>query len=128
MAGASGASRRVQLELTLTEYELPPSFDMLLLGRRAPVGPEGLRRMLEAVAPDRYDVLHLPGGLLEAVAIRRTLLRLVSAEQLTELMQREFERISDDAGIVAARVATHLEVRVSMAVRPNGDGGGQAQK
>ncbi|MCL0043524.1 hypothetical protein M1M96_00295 [Peptococcaceae bacterium] len=44
-------SRRVIVNMQLSEFEIPPIWDALLITKKAPIGMEAVRTMLEVVSP-----------------------------------------------------------------------------
>lgn len=96
--------RVVELAIFVEPLPMPPTFDALLVGRAAPVGPEGVRRWLAAVAPDQYDVYTLEGD-LETVAVRRTLLRRMPAQALLGKLRTEWAWVGDPQAVLAVRIA-----------------------
>lgn len=90
--------------IRLSEFELPPVQDILLVGRAAPIGPEAARRMLEAVAPEQYEVFELDEGPVGAVAVRRRLLDLCPRDQLLRLLLEEASRMAPDNMVIKGKV------------------------
>lgn len=96
--------RTVELSISIEPLPMPPAFDALLVGRAAPVGPEGVRRWLAAVAPDRYDVYTFQGD-LQVVALRRSLLGRMPGEALLKHLQAEWAWAGDPEAVLAVRIA-----------------------
>jgi hypothetical protein len=46
-------TRKATLSLKISEFEVPPMQDLLIIGKKAPVGTEAVRRMAEALSPER---------------------------------------------------------------------------
>ncbi|MBO8129218.1 MAG: hypothetical protein H0Z39_08490 [Peptococcaceae bacterium] len=45
--------KKAEIQLSLSEFEIPPMQDVLLVGNEAPIGPEAARRMVDALSPDQ---------------------------------------------------------------------------
>ena len=73
---------KVSLKLNLTEFELPPTRDALVIARNAPMGTEAATRMLDAACPDEFVVLRVEDEQIESILVRQSLLRSVPADQL----------------------------------------------
>jgi len=106
---ASAAERRAEITLRLSEFEFPPMQDVLLVGKRAPIGPEAARRMVDALSPEQYEVLPLDHAVLEAAVIRKNLLRMVPAEKLLPFLLEEGGKIAHESAIVKAQVTVTVE-------------------
>ena len=49
----------IQMHLTEFEFEMPLMQDVVIVGRKAPIGPEALKRMVDVLSPDQYKILKL---------------------------------------------------------------------
>lgn len=103
--------RRAELTIRLSEFELPPMQDVLLIGRRAPIGPEAARRMAEALAPDQYEVLRIPEGPIEAVVVRKRLLDFFPQERLVPMLLAEVTCFSPESLVVRGHITVDVVVR-----------------
>ena len=102
--------RTAEVTLRLAEFEVPPVHDCLVIGKHAPVGPEGARRMVEAVSPGQYELIRVDHPDAEAIVVRKSLLRLLPEEKLVSLLLDEFSRVGND------RMAFKVQVRVVVEV------------
>ncbi len=108
-AGAAG-TRKAELQIRFSEFEIPPMQDVLLVGRRAPIGPEAARRMVDAVCPDQYEIITLDHPVFEAAVIRRPLLRLVPVEKLVAVLIEEVGPLAAEDMVVKAQVKAVVQV------------------
>lgn len=102
--------RTAEVTLRLAEFEVPPIHDCLVVGKHAAVGPEGARRMVEAVSPGQYELIRVDHPDAEAVVVRKSLLRLLPEEKLVALLLEEFSRVGN------ARMAFKVQVQVVVQV------------
>lgn len=102
--------RAIHLQLIFTTFDLPPLQDVLIVGRGAPVGPEAVRRMADAIAPDQYVVEALDHPDIEAIAVRKELISVLPIDQLRSIVLEEAARLAPQGR--AFKVAAHLEVSV----------------
>nr|WP_026176739.1 hypothetical protein [Desulfurispora thermophila] len=108
------ANRTAEVRLRLSEFEIPPMQDALLVGRRAPIGPEAARRMVDALSPDQYQILRIDHDVFEAVVIRKVLLNLMPQEKLMALLLDEGARVGTVDSVL--RVQVNIEIHVSKMV------------
>jgi len=98
----------------LSEFEIPPMQDVLLVGKRAPIGPEAIRRMVSALSPDQYEVIQLDHDIFEAVVLKKSLVKLLPKEKLLPVILEEGARIATEKTVVKAQV--NIEIQVSRVV------------
>ena len=103
--------RQADITIKLSEFEIPPMQDILLVGKRAPIGPEAVRRMVDAVSPEQYEIIRLNHDeVFEAVVIKKSFLRLLPKEKLLPIVIEEGKRIADDNVVVRAQINITIQV------------------
>ncbi len=73
---------KISLKLNLTEFEMPPMRDALVIAHDAPIGTEAATRMLDAISPEEFVVVRVEDEAVEAIVIRQSLLRSVPMDML----------------------------------------------
>ncbi len=110
----SNYSRRAMLSLKFSEFEMPPMQDMLIIGRRAPIGPEAVRRMAEALSPEQFTIIKMEHPKIEAVLIRSSLLQMLDEKVLLRIIMEETENMISDSMVLRSElkieVSVHREV------------------
>lgn len=102
--------RKAEVAIKLSEFEIPPMQDVLLVGKGAPVAPEAIRRMVDAVSPEQYEVVQVDHEIFEAVVVKKSLLKLLPKEKLLPIIIEEGKRIADDRMVIKAQVKVSIEV------------------
>lgn len=102
--------RKADVNIRLSEFEIPPMQDVLLVGKRAPIGPEAIRRMVNALSPDQYEVIQLNHDIFEAAVLKKSLVKLLPQEKLLPIMLEEGARIATDKTVVKAQVNIVIQV------------------
>ncbi|KUK37069.1 MAG: hypothetical protein PWQ99_353 [Clostridia bacterium] len=110
----SEPKRKADVNIRLSEFEIPPMQDVLLVGKRAPIGPEAIRRMVSALSPDQYEVIQLDHDIFEAVVLKKSLVKLLPKEKLLPVILEEGARIATEKTVVKAQV--NIEIQVSRVV------------
>lgn len=103
-------NRKAELQMRFSEFDIPPIQDFLLIGRRAPIGPEAVRRMVDALAPGQYEIILLKDTHVEAVAVKTTLFKLIPRDVLLDTILDEAIKISDERSLVKAK----LDITISI--------------
>lgn len=106
-----GVSRKAELSIRMAEFEIPPMQDVLLVGKKAPIGPEAVRRMVDALTPDQYVILHLEHHLFEAVVLRKSLLTFMPQEKLVPILLEEASRVASEQVVIKAQVNVVIQVK-----------------
>jgi hypothetical protein len=110
----SKPARKAQLNIKLSEFEIPPMQDVLLIGVKAPIGPEAARRMVDAMSPQQYEIIDIDHPIFEAVVIKKSLLNQIDRDKLLPVIVEESERIADTETVIKAQVNLVIEVNRSI--------------
>ena len=106
--------RRGEITMRFAEFEWPPMQDVLLVGRKAPIGPEAVRRMVEALSPKQYEIIRIEHDIFEAVVVKKSLLKLLPQEKLLPVIVEEGERLAAEEAVIKAQV--NISIQVTRAV------------
>lgn len=116
MGGNVEGSKKVEINMRLSEFEMPPMQDVLIVGRRAPIGSEAAKRMVNIVSPDQYEIKKIDHPFIEAIVIRKALLNMLPEDNLVTLILEEGEKIANEAMIVKVQVSLTIQVSKSIEV------------
>lgn len=106
--------RKAELSIKLSEFEIPPMRDVLLVGRKAPIGPEAVRRMVDALSPEQYEIIRLDHPTFEAVVVKNSITKLLPKEKLLPIILSEGERMASDTTLL--KVQVNIVIHVSRGV------------
>lgn len=110
-------SRKATLSLKISEFELPPMQDMLIIGKRAPIGPEAIRRMSEALSPEQFSLLKVDHPKIEAVLIRNSLLQMIDQQLLMNIVTEEAERLLIDTMVLRSELKIAVSIQREVELR-----------
>ncbi|WP_258359577.1 hypothetical protein [Moorella sulfitireducens (nom. illeg.)] len=102
--------RKADIIIKLSEFEVPPMQDIMLVGKRAPIGSEAVRRMVDAVSPEQYEIIRIDHEIFEAVVVKKSLLKLLPKEKLLPVVIDEGNRIADDNMVVKAQINIVIQI------------------
>lgn len=111
---ADEISKKAEINMRLSEFEMPPMQDVLIVGRQAPIGPEAAKRMVDVLSPDQYEIIKLEHPLIEAIVLRKGLLSMLPQEKLLKLILEEGEKITNEHMIIKAQINITLHVSKSV--------------
>ncbi|ABW17971.1 hypothetical protein [Alkaliphilus oremlandii] len=107
-------NKKAEINMRFSEFEVPPMQDVLIVGKRAPIGPEAARRMVDILSPDQYEILKIEHDYFEAIVVRRSLLNMLPQEKLIAIIMDEGGKIANDSMIIRAQVNITLNVSRSI--------------
>ena len=107
-------TKKVEINIRFSEFEMPPMQDILLVGKRAPIGPEAARRMVDILSPEQYEIVKIEHEYIEAVVIRKSLLNMLSKDKLIPIILEEGGRITNESMIIKAQINIALNVSRSI--------------
>ncbi|ELK40253.1 hypothetical protein D478_20409 [Brevibacillus agri BAB-2500] len=85
--------------------------DMLIIGRKAPIGPEAVRRMAEALSPEQFTLLKIDHPKIEAVLLRNSLLQMMDEKLLMKIILEESERMISESMVLRSELKIALSVQ-----------------
>lgn len=104
-------SRKATLSLKISEFEVPPMQDLLIIGKKAPIGPEAVRRMSEALSPEQFTLLKIDHPRIEAVLIRNSVLQMLDQTVLMNIVMEEAERMILDTMVLRSELKIAVSVQ-----------------
>lgn len=104
------SKRKAELNIRFSEFELPPMQDILVIGRRAPIGPEAVRRMVDALAPEQYELIAFENGPVEAVAVRTSLFNWISRDVLLDNLLEEALKINIEKTLLKVKMDLTISI------------------
>jgi len=107
-------TKKAEINMRFSEFEMPPMQDVLIVGKMAPIGPEAAKRMVDILSPDQYEIIKVEHNFVEAVVIRRSLLSMLPREKLISIIMEEGEKIANESMIIKAQVNITLNVSKSI--------------
>ncbi|WP_371366487.1 hypothetical protein SRRS_08280 [Sporomusa rhizae] len=114
MRNFTESSKKVELSMRLSEFEIPPMQDVLIIGKKAPIGSEAAKRMVNILSPDQYEIKKLEHPSIEAIVIRKSLLNMLPQDKLISLVLEEGEKIANETMIV--KVQLNITIIVSKSI------------
>ena len=107
-------TKRAEINMRFSEFEMPPMQDVLIVGKMAPIGPEAARIMVDILSPDQYEIVKVEHDYVEAIVVRRTLLNMVPQEKLISIIMEEGGKIANESMIIKVQINIALNVSKSI--------------
>lgn len=114
MSKSVDSAKKAEITMRMSEFEMPPMQDVLIVGRRAPIGPEAARRMVDILSPDQYEIIKVDHPAIEAMVVMKALFNMLPQEKLVELLLEEGGKVANESTIVKTQVNIVLQVSKSI--------------
>lgn len=108
------STKKAEITLRLSEFEVPPMQDVLIVGKRAPIGPEAARRMVDILSPEQYEIVEIEHPVIEAIVLRKSLISMLSKDKLISLILEEGGKVANESTIIKAHINIVLQVSRSI--------------
>ncbi|MGB9803490.1 hypothetical protein [Desulfofundulus sp.] len=102
--------RKAEISIRLSEFEIPPIQDVLVVGRKAPIGPEAVKRMVDALSPEQYVVVRLEHEIFEAAVLKKSLLKFIPQEKLLPIILKECSAVATEDSVIKAQLNIVVQV------------------
>jgi hypothetical protein len=109
-SGDATPRRKINLQLRFTPYHLPPLDSALIIGKRAPVGANGISRAFQELSPATFQLIAVEHPVAEAVLVRASDLRKLPQQELIRRLLQLADQIMDETDTL--HVALRFEVIV----------------
>lgn len=108
------STRKAEITLRFSEFEVPPMQDVMIIGKRAPIGSEAARRMVDILSPEQYEIIEVEHAVIEAVVLRKSLIDMVSKDKLVDLILEEGGKVANISTVIKAHINIVLQVSKSI--------------
>lgn len=108
------STKKAEITMRLSEFEVPPMQDVLIVGRKAPIGPEAARRMVDILSPEQYEIIEIEHPVIEAIVIRKSLTNMIAKDKLIALILDEGGKVANESTIIKAHLNIVLQISKSI--------------
>ena len=107
----SKRSKRVLLNMDLSTFEIPPAGEVLVLGKRSPIGPEAAKRMLDITAPEEFELIQPEDDVIDGILVKKYLFLRADRESLMKAIMEEAKAILGERDMI------HIKCDVTVGIR-----------
>lgn len=104
------STKGAEINIRFSEFEMAPMQDVLIIGKRAPIGPEAAKRVTDILSPGQYETIKIDNSIIEAIVIRKTLLNILPQDKLISLILEEGGKVANETAVIKAQVSCILQV------------------
>jgi hypothetical protein len=109
-SGEATPRRKINLQLRFTPYHLPPLDSALIIGKRAPVGANGISRAFQELSPAAFQLIPVEHSVAEAVLVRVSDLRKLPQQALIGRLLQLADQMMDETDTL------HVSLRFEVVV------------
>ena len=77
-----------------------PCREALIIGKSAPIGCQAAMQMLKAIEPGRFELIEINHPVIEGIAIRKDILKMIGRENVMPLICQEVSSLMDERGLM----------------------------
>lgn len=85
----ANAKRIYNLNFEVSNFEIPPTRDALVIGKQSQVGACGAVTCMNALSPDKYELVKVDNKHIEAVLVRKSVLKMIPGQKLIQAILDE---------------------------------------
>jgi len=104
-------SRRVALDMELSTFAIPPSGEVLVLGKRCAIGPQAAKRMLDTVSPGQFELIELDDDVIDGILVKKYLFLRADKETLIKAIIEESKPIMTDQSMITIKCDITVAVK-----------------
>jgi len=111
MEKVTGRSRKAIVNMELSTFVIPPSGEVLVLGKRCAIGPQAAKKMLDTVAPDQFELVQPEDDLIDGILVRKHLFLRAGKDSLIKALLEESKAIMSDQCMITIKCDIAVGVR-----------------
>jgi len=107
----SKKSKKALINMELETFKIPPSGEVLVLGKNCPIGPQAAKRMLDSVAPNQFELVQVEDDIIEAIFCKKYLFLRAERERLVKTIIEEAKAIMGSDCMVKIKLEVTVTVK-----------------
>ena len=96
--------------MELSTFEIPPAGDILVLGKRSPIGSQAAKKMLDTVVPNQFELIQPEDDLIEGILVKKCLFSRTDKKALIKAILEESSTVMDPQCML--RIQCEITVKV----------------
>lgn len=107
----SSSKKIVSLEMKLSQFALPPVRDAMVIGHKARIGPHAIEKAFQDLTPGMFKLLQVDHPVVEAILIRKSILRKVDEQSILRYIIEHVEQIMDETDSLKIEINVEVVVK-----------------
>lgn len=105
---ANNTASKAVIQMGISIFKIPPCHDILVVGKKAPIGMNAAIKMLQAIAPDQFEMIEVKNPIIDGMVVKKELIKLMGKDQLTQVVIEEIVPLMESNGLI--QVCIDLEL------------------
>ncbi|HPA72668.1 MAG TPA: hypothetical protein PKY31_10390 [Spirochaetota bacterium] len=97
-----------RVALSFEKAKLPPFSDILILGRKSPIGMSGISKSMEFLLPNNFDIFEINDEIVEAIVVNKVILKRMPFEKIHRILMEKVIPFMSDTEMI--RVDFSVEI------------------
>lgn len=111
MGKQNKGSKKTVISMELSTFHIPPSGDILVLGKRCPLGPQAAKRMLDTVSPGQFELVEPEDEVIDAILVKKYLFLRAEKESLIKAVVEESRGIMGHQCMISIKCETTVTIK-----------------
>lgn len=107
---ASTTNMKYTLKARVREFGVPPIHDVLVLGKRSPIGCAAIRKAIEFLVASPFDHIEFQDDVISDIIVRSAIMRRIPKEKLIAFV------LSQIKPLMTADEILHIDLEVEVAI------------
>lgn len=103
-------SVRYSLSARVSQFDVPPVNDGLVIGRESPIGFSAISKALNLLVADNFETVEMEDEVVGQIIVRRSILRRIPQDRLVAFIM---DRVKP---LMCAQEVLHLELNAEVAI------------
>jgi hypothetical protein len=112
MGSPNGVSYSISVRVS--EFQVPPVTDALVLGKNAPIGFAAISKAISLLAANHMQSIELQDDVISHIIVRRTMLRRIPEEKLVVFVLERIKPLMSDQEVL------HLDIKAEVVFEETG--------
>lgn len=108
------------VEWEISIFKIPPCEDIIIIGKDAPIGKNSAFKMLETIAPGMFETIEVKHPSVEALIVKKSLIKFIGKNLLTEIVLKEIETIMDES--IIFNISLNIKLMDNSVIKLKNDG------
>jgi len=97
--------------MELSTFNIPPSGEILVVGKRSPIGAQAAKAMLDTVAPGQFELIQPKDDVIDGILTKKYLFLRADKDTLIKAILEESKPIMTDQSMITIKCDIRIAVK-----------------
>ena len=109
--------KSVSIDMRFSRFALPPVRDAMVIGKKARIGPHAIEKAFEDLTPGMFRLFRVDHPVIEAVLIRKSILRKMNEEALLKYISEHAEKLMDETDSLRIEINLEIDIKETIEIQ-----------